>query len=145
MALSSKRSEQVSGGIFLIGIGLMLANVIPVWPGIMFVLGGAAIARGLAEGRGWYALQGGIWLIGIGLIFTFGFSLPLLLIVIGISMLLGATIKPPFTNDEKQKNEELGPAEEREPEDDAYEIGDDGELIKVKNDANLAAQKGRIR
>ncbi len=143
--MSSRRSEQVSGGVFLIGLGLMIANVIPVWPGIMFVLGGAAIARGLAEGRGWYALQGGVWLIGIGLLFSVGFSLPLLLIVIGISMLLGTAFRPPFMSREKMKNEELAAAEDREvdrdADEDAYELGDDGELIKVKNDARLTQDR----
>src|SRR5438067_5809027 len=142
MALSNRQSEQVSGGIFLIGLGLMFANVIPWWPGIMFVLGGAAIARGLAEGRGWYALQGGVWLIGIGVLFSSGFSLPLLLIVIGISMLLGTAFKPPFMSHGKLKNEDVAAVEEREPDSDEYELGDDGELIKVKNAAKLAEEKG---
>src|SRR5689334_6158642 len=127
MGLSNQRADQISGGIFFIGLALMFAHVLSWWPGIMFVLGAAAIVRGLAEGRGWYALQGGVWLIGIGLVFSVGFSLPLLLVVIGISMLLGTTSRPPFLRNEKLKNEALLADQEQDA--DAYELGDDGELI----------------
>ncbi len=143
MYLSKQRADQVSGGIFLIGLGLLFANVLPWWPGIMFVLGASAIARGFAEGQGWYALQGGIWLIGIGLIFTSGFSWPLLLIILGLSTLFGAWFRPPFARrrgfdeTEKVKNDERMAAG-IEADDEEYTLGDDGELVKVKNDEKLS-------
>jgi hypothetical protein len=142
MALSNRQAEGISGGIFLIGLGLMFANVIPWWPGIMFVLGGASIAHGLVEGRGRYAFQGGVWMIGIGLLFLKGFNLPLLFILIGISMLLGTVFGPPFISRDKQKNKDLLAGDEHDPTTDEYELGDDGELIKVKNEAKLVEEKG---
>ncbi|GEM_PF-819177 len=143
-----RRGNQVSGAVFLIGLGLLfLTNF--WWPGILFVLGAAAIAQGLSEGRGWYALQGGIWLIGIGLVFSVGFSLPLLLILLGLSMLCGTVCRPRilFGRDvqfeeapirEKRKNEARA-ADDDEFDDegeneDRYVLGDDGEMVKVKND-----------
>jgi hypothetical protein len=140
-----RRGNQVSGAVFLIGLGLLfLTNF--WWPGILFVLGAAAIAQGLSEGRGWYALQGGIWLIGIGLVFSIGFSLPLLLILIGLSMLFGRLLRPRvlFRRDmqfeeepirEKRKNEDRAVAYDEDDEDEGrYVLGDDGEMVKVKND-----------
>ncbi len=131
--LRKGQADQISTAVFLIGLGVLA--VTKFWfPGILFVIGAASIARGLAEGRGWYALQGGLWMIGLGLVFLGGFSWPLLLILIGISMLLGNLFRPPFAARQKAKNEEL--ADEREvQEEDEYAVGDDGELVKVKNDA----------
>lgn len=85
---SKERADQVSGGVFLIGLAVLFMTGF-WWPGIMFVIGLSAIARGVAEGQEWYNVPGGLWMIGIGLLFWFGFSWPLLLIFIGASMLLG--------------------------------------------------------
>jgi hypothetical protein len=144
-----RRGNQVSGAVFLIGLGLLfLTNF--WWPGILFVLGAAAIAQGLSEGRGWYALQGGVWLIGIGLVFSIGFSLPLLLILLGLSMLCGTVFRPrtllgrdmqfeeaPIR--EKRKNEARATAfdehgDDEDEDEGRYVLGDDGEMVKVKND-----------
>jgi hypothetical protein len=134
---SRRNANQVSSGVFLIGLALLIANILPWWPGIMYVIGAAAIAQGLAEGRGWYALQGGLWTIGIGLLFTFHFSLPLLFILLGISVMLGQSRRGP-RHREKAKNDDLyeqdaDDGQERE-EPYHYELGDDGEMVKVKND-----------
>ena len=100
--------NQVSGGIFLVGLALLFLTGY-WWPGIMFVIGASAIARGVAAGQPWYTVQGGIWAIGIGIIFALGFSLPLLLIVIGLSMIFGYKAWPCCGADEtgapKRKNE----------------------------------------
>jgi hypothetical protein len=85
---SKERADQVAGGVFIIGLALLFMTGF-WWPGIMFVMGASAIARGVAEGQDWYNVPGGLSMIGIGLLFWFGFSWPLLLIFIGASMLLG--------------------------------------------------------
>ena len=98
-AVTSKRADQVSGGVFIIGLGLMFLGTIPWWPGILLVIGASSLARGLAEGQRWYSVQGALWMIGLGLLFWGGFSLPLLLILIGVSMLAGVVFRPPmFSN-----------------------------------------------
>lgn len=90
------------------------------WPGLLFVIGASVMARGVAEGRDWYSVPGGLWMIGLGLVFAFGFSWPLLLILIGVSMLFGKSwqdrehrhgrrVMPDETkakNDEKRKHED---------------------------------------
>ncbi len=86
--VSKAHSQQISGGVFLIGLALVFMT--GYWfPGILFVIGASTIARGMAEGQEWYNVQGGVWMIGLGLVFAIGFSLPLLLILVGASMLLG--------------------------------------------------------
>jgi hypothetical protein len=89
--VSKQRADQIAGGVFLIGLGLLFTDVLDFWPGILFVLGASSLARGIAEGRAWYTVSGGLGLIFLGLIFLMGFSWPLLLIMIGGAMLFGHT------------------------------------------------------
>jgi hypothetical protein len=105
---SKERADQVAGGVFLIGLAVLFLTGF-WWPGIMFVIGLSAIARGVAEGQDWYNVPGGLSMIGIGLLFWFGFSWPLLLIFIGVSMLFGKSWHnwhKTSASDEKPKRED---------------------------------------
>ena len=93
---SSRKADQVSGGVFIIGLGLLFLGTLPWWPGILLVIGASSLARGLAEGQRWASMQGAVWMIGLGLLFWGGFSFPLLLILIGVSMLAGMVFRPPM-------------------------------------------------
>lgn len=112
--VSKERADQIAGGVFLIGLGLLFTGVVSFWPGILFVIGLSNIARGMAEGRAWYNVSGGLWLIGLGVVFLFNFSWPLILILIGLSMLVGYSFKENWGWDncdneadrEKRKNED---------------------------------------
>ena len=86
--VNKTRADQVSGGIFLIGLAMLFLTDF-WWPGILFVIGASAMARGIAEGQQWYTVTGGLWMVGLGIVFWAGFSLPLLLILVGVSSLLG--------------------------------------------------------
>jgi hypothetical protein len=86
--VSKHQGDQVAGAVFLIGLGVLFLTGY-WWPGILFVIGASAMARGVSEGQAWYNVPGGLWMIGLGLVFAFGFSWPLLLILIGVSMLFG--------------------------------------------------------
>ncbi len=112
--VSKERADQIAGGVFLIGLGLLFTGVVSFWPGILFVMGMSNIARGMAEGRAWYNVSGGLWLIGLGVVFLFNFSWPLILILIGLSMLVGYSFKEKWgwdscdneSDHEKRKNED---------------------------------------
>lgn len=86
---SKERAEQISGGIFLIGLAILFLAKVSFFPGILFVIGASAIARGVAEGQEWYNVPGGLSMIAIGLLFVFKFSWPVILLFIGASMLFG--------------------------------------------------------
>ncbi|MBI5669635.1 MAG: hypothetical protein HZC41_16655 [Chloroflexi bacterium] len=119
--VSKERADQIAGGVFLIGLGLLFTNVLDFWPGILFVIGASNIARGMAEGRPWYNVSGGLWLIGLGLVFLLNFSFPVILILIGLSMLVGYSVKDQVKgkrfvlvdgfdkpkNEDKLKNDEI--------------------------------------
>jgi hypothetical protein len=116
--VSKQRADQISGGVFLIGLGLIFFTHVSFWPWILFVIGASSMARGMAEGRAWYSVSGGIWLIGLGIVFLFGFSLPLLLILVGVTMLFGYSYQSSRKHEDgedwekpkhgdKRKNDEL--------------------------------------
>ncbi len=113
--LTKERADQIAGGVFLIGLAILFTTSIGFWPGILFVIGASSLARGMAEGREWYSVQGALWMIGLGLFFAVGFSLPLLLIVIGLSMLFGWRFRPPFIegHDEDEAAADLRLSEEK--------------------------------
>ena len=94
MRSRSSTYSALSGGIPLIGIGLIFLLKLDFFPAILAVLGLSTIVAGLATGRGWYGIQGGIWLIGLFFLFHFDILFPGILILIGISGLIAALTRP---------------------------------------------------
>lgn len=92
--MNKRRADEISSGIFLVGLGLCFYY--GFWPWIMFVIGITAIIEGLVAGRGWYAFQGATWTIGIGLWALMNFSMAGLFVMLGASVIVGALAKPPF-------------------------------------------------
>ena len=93
--LTNERAGQITGGVWLIGLGLLFATG-RWWPGIMFLIGVSAIVEGLVEGRGWYAFQAGFWSIMIGVWALYHYSLPMLFVGLGVSMIVMAIAPPPM-------------------------------------------------
>ena len=109
-----QRPEQVSGGVFLIGLALLFFTSF-WWPGIMFVIGASMLARTISEGKPLQSNTGAFWVIGIGaffwlpglLSFSIGAILPLILIGLGLFMLFGGEYRPDIFNEsDKRKNDE---------------------------------------
>ena len=122
MVNSKERAEQIAGGVFIIGLGLLFMTGISFWPGILFVIGASSIARGVAQGENWYNIPGGVWMIGLGLLFLFNFQWPVILILVGVSMLFGWSWQNHHACEasDKTKNKE-------KPKNDAYYTVDETE------------------
>ncbi len=109
--LTHARAGQISGGVFLIGLGLMLFGILPWFPGILYVLGATALVNGFVPGPSRSgALTGAAVLFGLGLMFTVGWwLLPLVVIIIGIRLLMGKGTGFPFTKGEQgEQGEDRG-------------------------------------
>ena len=83
--------DSLSGGLFLIGLGLIL--LLPgfgIWPWILAVIGISQLPTNLARKRGWYGWQSCFWLVGLTILFATNLLWPGILLLIGMSVLLGA-------------------------------------------------------
>jgi hypothetical protein len=92
--LTNKQAGAITSAVWLVGIGVLIVTGW-WWPGIMFLIGIAAIIQGFVAGRGWYAFQGGLWTLGIGVWALFGYNILVLFCLIALSGLLGAFVRPP--------------------------------------------------
>jgi uncharacterized membrane protein len=167
MQISRARAGQITGGVFLIGLGLLFA-LGWFWPGILYLIGTTALVEGFTETEGRKrsgALQGGLFMIGMGVVFTLGFNLPLLFIILGVMTILGLRGKSSGERSERRerlrewreerrawrdqddesgeklKNDALYREDEAvidEDDGERYMLGDDGEIVKVKNDQKLS-------
>jgi hypothetical protein len=104
--------EGASAGIILIGIGLIFLLNIDFFPAILVVVGLASLPGSLAQKGLWAGLQGAVWLIGLAILFATDRLWPGILILIGLSMIGGALVRPPMLDKEKRG---LPPEEEDDP------------------------------
>ena len=111
--MNKKYYETLSGGIFLIGLGLLFLTRWGIWPWILVVIAFAQLPMLLAQNQGWAGWQGFFWLIGLAVLFASGRFWPWVLILVGISVLIGAITKDaggsPFS---KAPQESTAPFEE---------------------------------
>lgn len=106
--------EGASGGIILVGIGLIFLLNIDFFPAILVVIGLASLPGSLAQKGLWAGIQGSVWLIGLAILFATDKLWPGILILIGLSMIGGALVRPPMLEKEKDKRG-LPPDDEDEP------------------------------
>jgi len=96
LSARSPQANALVGGIWLIGLGVLFATGF-WWPGIMFVIGIAAIVQCWLMNRPLCAMHGGFWCILIGLWAMFRFSLAFLFVGMGVYVILSALFGPnPF-------------------------------------------------
>lgn len=94
--MNEKRGNEVFGGIFLIGLAILFL-IQWWWPGIMYVIGVALLARAVSQGRPWLDERAGLMALAIGVVFTlidllriFSFNWwPVVLVLLGLYLLFG--------------------------------------------------------
>lgn len=92
-----------SGGIFMIGIGLIFLLDIDFFPWILLVIGLSSLPGSLAKEGLWAGVQGFIWMAGLAILFATDTLWPGILILIGLSTLGGALFKPPVLEGGRDK------------------------------------------
>lgn len=92
---NSKRADEISLGVWMVGLGLLFFTGY-WWPGILFVAAAGTAVHSVVDGRGWYALQGSLWLVGLGLWFASGAKVWILFVILGVSAILTGLFRPPF-------------------------------------------------
>lgn len=89
--MGANRYSALSGGIFLIGLGiLLLVPGLNIWPWILLVIAAAGLPAALAAQRGWLGWQSFFWLTGLAVLFATGYFWPGIVILVGVSIVLGA-------------------------------------------------------
>lgn len=105
--------QGISGAILLIGIGIIFLADIDIWPWILVVFGLASLPESLAQKGLWAGIQGAVWMIGLAILFVTDQIWPGILILIGLSIIAGALVRPPGL--------ESKPKRGAPPEEDGYE------------------------
>jgi hypothetical protein len=95
MQLHTEQAHAITGGIWLIGFGVLFATGF-WWPGILILAGITAIVEGWAYNQVWYGLQGGVWLIMFAVWAMLNYNVAIMFIALGISVISSAFIRPSF-------------------------------------------------
>lgn len=119
----------MSGGIFLVGLGLMFYFNVGIWPWILALIGVTSFVSQL-EGKGfWAGLQSLIWMVGLAVMFATGAFWPGILVLIGFSTMIGALLNPNMPGNQRRDARKSKPKRDLEEDDEiAYVMGSDGEI-----------------
>lgn len=138
--MNEERAGQLTGGVFLVGIGLLFATGIGFWPNILLVIAAVSAVKAITERRRGFGdgAKGSLFMLGAWAFFTFG-GWAMLLILMGLGMLMGGVF---FNGGKDDGGEKFAdrfdthqPSRKRKMEDIddheriAYVVGDDGELV----------------
>ncbi len=91
-----ERANAVTGGVWLIGLGVLFATGY-WWPGILFLVGVTALVEGSARGARWQSIHGGLLILLIACWAMMRFNLTVFFVALGVYVIVAALIKPsPF-------------------------------------------------
>ena len=121
----------MTGGIILIGIGIIFLANIDFFPAILVVIGLASLPESVAQKGFWAGIQSAVWLIGIAALFAFDIFWPGILILAGLSMLVGGLVRPPGLEGKRKRGLPL-PQDDEGDEDDQYAYDDEDAYQKRK-------------
>lgn len=101
----NKLLHGMGGGLFMIGLGLIFLLDIPFWPWILLLIGISGTPSSIAEEGLGAGLQTFVWMAGLAIMFATG-QWALILILIGLSTILGAMVRPDSLSKSKHKHGE---------------------------------------
>jgi hypothetical protein len=93
MRLHPNQASAVTGGIWLIGIGVLFATRL-WWPGILVLVGLTAVIQQWASGQRWYGMHAGFWLILVAVWACFRYNIAILFVALGIYVIATAFWQP---------------------------------------------------
>lgn len=94
MTLEPRQVSLITGGAWLIGIGLLYWTA-SWWPGIMFLIGVTVLLQTLArDSQRWALIQGALWMFGIGVVALLNFNVVAIFILLGLGLVVAAFIRP---------------------------------------------------
>lgn len=148
--IRSEDASKLAGGVFLIGIAVLLLTEF-LWPGIIYLAGLYAFVHSLAQHRNiWKAVSAATWPLALAVAFTVPGSafLAVLLIAAGISAIItyfGQTQR--VSGPEKRKNEEMlqKSGYQKRKRETPVRLTEDGELVEdiEAEDAGIQEQDSR--
>jgi hypothetical protein len=95
------------------------------------VIGLAGLPESVAQKGFWAGIQSAVWLIGIAVLFTFDIFWPGILILIGLSMVAGALVRPPGMEGKRKRGLPLpSEADDEDADDYDYEYEDQHQKSK---------------
>jgi len=93
MHYHSQQANAITGGVWLIGLGVLFAT--RFWfPGILILVAITSIVQGWALGRRWDGLHVAFWMILIAVWAIFKFSMAFFFIALGLYVIFSALVKP---------------------------------------------------
>jgi hypothetical protein len=96
MTCYSQRASALTGGIWLIGLGFLIATR-AWWPGILLLVGITIIVQAWFSGRQQQAIRGGIFAIAIGVWAACKFNVAMLFVGLGVYIICTTLLRPdPF-------------------------------------------------
>jgi hypothetical protein len=93
MPLDEKQANSITSAVWLVGIGYLIWSG-DWWPGILFLIGIAAIAQAFVEGRGRASWHAGLGLLGFGAWVLSGFNIFVLFVLLAAGGLAEAFLVP---------------------------------------------------
>jgi len=89
----SKQANAITGGVWLIGLGVLFAT--RFWfPGILILIAITSLVQGWSLGRRWDGLHVAFWMILIAVWAIFKFSMAFFFVALGLYVIFSALVKP---------------------------------------------------
>lgn len=129
--MTKERADQLGCGVALVGLGLIFALGLSIWPNILLLGAALSLSEVITKGKRWSAIQGALWLAGFWAFFTFNLNFWLIMILVGLGMIFGFSTRSWGHSDDEddEDSEDIAYSKRKREDTISYRLGDAGELI----------------